>query len=110
MFLGLLGLFSSCSEQSEDPIIGKWDIQNAEAKDEFIIFSRTDDGQAFTEYGWYDDTIRGSWIKEDNQLTLNYVSPGNYNIDSIAISNNADGSAATSFYDGVHYGKKPYPT
>lgn len=100
-FLGALALFTSCSKDKSDPILGKWNLLVEEDKtsQNYIIFTTNDAGQEFIQYGWYKDTIRGIWNKVDDTLSLSFIAPGNYQIDSITIENKSSGSANTSYFE-----------
>lgn len=96
-----MGLLGSCQAEKTDHLLGKWIQEEADqqsGKEQFITFSATDGGQTFNEYGWYSDTINGTWEKSNDTLSLTYVEPASYQVDSITIQNGVDGSSTTSFY------------
>lgn len=101
LFLGALALLNSCSEDKVDPLLGKW-IDQSESKDSterFILFSSNDGGQQFTEFGWYKDTIQGSWEHNKDTLTLSYFIPGERSVDSMSMVQNANGSTTVKYFD-----------
>ena len=63
-----------------------------------IIFTNTS-GQQFLAKGLFDQEIKGDWELEDNELTLTYVAPRTYSVDSLVLSNTADGSSSIGFYE-----------
>lgn len=99
----VIGFLSSCKSDKPDPLLGKWFVSNSasnnpQAKERFILFSKGDGGNTFTEYGWYSDTIKGTWEQVKDTLKFTYLSPANYAIDSITVNNDFDGTSTTSFY------------
>ena len=101
MFLGILAAFTSCQQDKPDPLLGKWaqTERSGDAAQKFLLFSENDQGQQFTEYGWYADTIKGSWELKNNTLSLTYVEPGTATIDSVVTERLADGTTNTVFYE-----------
>lgn len=104
LFAGALALFNSCSNDKPDPLLGKWievegDPQSVDSIQNFMLFSKDDAGQKFIEYGWYNDTIKGTWEHSRDTLKLTYVVPSHHVVDSIVIENTAGGEANTSFYE-----------
>mgnify|MGYP002620806999 CR=1 FL=1 len=100
LILGALALFNSCSQEKQNPLLGTWVETTDEGRtDHYILFSKDDLGQKFVEYGWYNDTITGTWEHNQDTLKLNYVTPGVHIVDSIVVENNSSGDAGTSFYE-----------
>jgi len=98
-FAGLLALFSSCGSDKADPILGKWLVtEEQDSTEHFLLFAGPDQGNSFTEYGWFKDTIKGNWTRNQDTLRLTYVTPEAVTADSITVENSADGSTVTSFY------------
>ena len=100
IFLG--ALFFSCSSKTKhNPLIGKW--QNisvtTEKSNHFLSFTKKDDGNSFTEFGWFSDTISGKWEHLGDTLIFEYVAPNKYTVDSITIENSKENGAVTSFYE-----------
>lgn len=99
LLLGVVALFSSCQGEVVDPLLGRWnETTHKDSVDHFIIFSKNDGGQTFTEFGWFKDTIRGSWTHTQDTLEIEYVVPANYTVDSVAVQNEPGGNSITSFY------------
>jgi CNT family concentrative nucleoside transporter len=101
--IGFLAFLSSCSTKKTDPFLGTWVEASAEdstsTSENFIMFSASTAGNAFTQYGWYEDSITGEWTRDGNSLSLTFTEPGEYRIDSITTAVNADGSSTTTYYD-----------
>ena len=102
----ILGLcFSACnSEKEQDLIVGKWLETDAVYQDSTqspneIVFLSSPGDQSFIANGLYDVEIRGNWEHTENSLTLNFVEPRNYSIDSISIKNEAGGETQMEFYE-----------
>jgi concentrative nucleoside transporter, CNT family len=99
LFAGLLALFSSCGTEKADPIVGKWLVtEEQDSIEHFILFAGPDQSNSFTEFGWFKDTIKGSWKRNQDTLRLTYVTPESVTADSVTVENDADGSTITSFY------------
>ncbi|MEZ4922302.1 MAG: nucleoside transporter C-terminal domain-containing protein [Crocinitomicaceae bacterium] len=100
LFLGVLALFTSCSEDKQDPLLGKWNKLNSEQEqtDQFILFTTNDLGQEFVEYGWFNDTIRGDWQQINDTLKFTFNSPATYQVDSIVIENEVSGEITTNYF------------
>ncbi|MEX1002239.1 MAG: nucleoside transporter C-terminal domain-containing protein [Crocinitomicaceae bacterium] len=104
LLLGILAILNSCSADKPNPLTGKWgasvsEDQTPKEEKQFILFSKNDQTQKFVEYGWYGDTINGSWSLEDNQLSLTYVEPDKYIVDSIVTSSSPNEGTTTEFYE-----------
>lgn len=56
--------------------------------------------QDFIANGWYDQEIRGSWSTNESNLTLNFIEPQAYQIDSITVVNSPEGESQMNFYEG----------
>ncbi|MFT5822078.1 MAG: CNT family concentrative nucleoside transporter [Crocinitomix sp.] len=55
--------------------------------------------QKFIVTGWYPGEIRGDWQHKGDSMTLSFVEPKSYSVDSIAVDNVADGEANIDFYE-----------
>jgi concentrative nucleoside transporter, CNT family len=98
LLLGVLALLNSCSQSKSDPLLGKWIETSNDSEEHFILFSKGDGNQKFSEYGWFEDTINGSWEHSLDTLRLTYVSPGEFQVDSISIVNNSSGASNASYF------------
>ncbi|UKN00506.1 Na+ dependent nucleoside transporter [Paracrocinitomix mangrovi] len=99
LLLGLLALVSSCSEDKADPLVGKWISENSQTEhQEFIIFTQSDAGLRFIEYGWYNDTIKGDWTRQGDSLSVTYFEPASLHVDSIEITTNGEGETDAHYF------------
>ena len=94
-------LFSCSGDKEPNPIIGKWieaaqTDQNPAENQMDVTFLPTGE---FIANGWYDQEIRGNWSTEKSNLTLNYIEPQAYQIDSITVVNSSDGQSQMNFYE-----------
>lgn len=55
--------------------------------------------QKFIANGWYSNEIEGSWEHNGDTMTLAFVEPKSYAIDSIAVQNLTEGAAEINFYE-----------
>jgi CNT family concentrative nucleoside transporter len=98
-FAGLLALIGSCQSEQSEVIVGNWLVnEEGDTSDHFLLVTGADQGNTFTEFGWYEDTIKGDWSKNLDSLKLSYVVPESVTADSISVVNGADGATTTSFY------------
>lgn len=105
LFASSLGTFHSCNQENEvSPLLGKWVEQESnDPKDsvqDVLIFAETELGTSFNQKGWYADPVTGSWRHSADSLLLTYVVPKAHDVDSIVVTNNADGSQKTDYYEG----------
>ncbi len=55
--------------------------------------------QKFVVTGWYPGEIEGDWQHNGDSMTLSFVEPHTYAVDSIAVDNVAAGNANIDFYE-----------
>lgn len=104
MSLALLaGLLFSCESENKNPIVGKWLNQSERADStqaqKFLIIDQQDGQNSFIQYGWYKDSITGSWEQKGDSLLLTFIEPGAYHVDSITFETDAQGNGTTAFYE-----------
>ncbi len=101
IFLGAT-LFSCSNSEEVNHLVGKWfDVSEnqTDTLDHYLIFADKDGGKTFTQFGWHDDPINGSWEQSNDTLTFTYISPNKYLVDSIVVENNNGSESVTSFYE-----------
>lgn len=103
LLLGIFLSFFSCSKQQEaDKLNGKWLLENTDPQDtvsKFLFFSETENGTTFSQEGWYDEKVNGSWERSNDSLLLTYVVPSTYQVDSMEVINSANGNSQIQFYE-----------
>ena len=103
LLLGIFLSFFSCSKQQEaDKLNGKWLLENTDPQDtvsKFLFFSETENGTTFSQEGWYDEKVNGSWERSNDSLLLTYVVPSTHQVDSMEVINSANGNSQIQFYE-----------
>ena len=114
LFLALLGSFHSCKQEDESsPLLGKWleqvDENSTDTIADVLIFAESESGTSFSQSGWYENQVDGSWKHSGDSLLLTYVVPQSHDIDSIVLTHSADGTHTTEYYENnrlfVQYSK-----
>lgn len=101
MLLGALGFLSSCKSDKQDPFVGKWIVESSQSdtlEPDYLIFTADETGQKFSEKGWFDQEILGTWSSSDGVLELSFVEPKSFNIDSVEFYHQPNGDVSTSYY------------
>ena len=104
LFLALLGSFHSCKQEDESsPLLGKWleqvDENSTDTIADVLIFAESESGTSFSQSGWYENQVDGSWKHSGDSLLLTYVVPQSHDIDSIVLTHSADGTHTTEYYE-----------
>ncbi|MEO9533614.1 MAG: nucleoside transporter C-terminal domain-containing protein [Crocinitomicaceae bacterium] len=101
-FFGFLALLNSCTQEKPNPIVGKWiaESDNQTDPDRYLIISQNEIENSFSQKGWYGQEIKGSWEHKDGILSLTFVAPESYQIDSIQIENQPSGLSEATYFEG----------
>ena len=88
----------ACGEGKENPILGKWVSANDSLDTSYLMFSKKDTNQDFSQLGWYPEEIKGQWVFEEGKVTLTYIKPTTYSVDSVMVTNQTDGASHAVYY------------
>jgi len=98
--LGLCLLFFSCGNEKVDILVGNWfEIDATSGDTNQLAFLSQGEAQQFIVTGWCSGEIKGDWKHKGDSMTLSFVEPNAFSVDSISVDNIADGESNIDFYE-----------